>query len=86
MYYYTASKKIYEELPSHSTMYAARNTDGIGIKMQALKFNSQNYKKDWIPPIVLNPKFLLPPIFYRKIKTALNFLKQIKGSNKSSKK
>lgn len=75
LYYYTASKKIYEELPSHSTMYAARPTDGAEIRKQVFAFNAQNYKKDWIPPAALSPKLLLPPVLYRKVKLGLNYLK-----------
>ncbi|QWD90551.1 2OG-Fe(II) oxygenase [Polynucleobacter sp. MWH-Braz-FAM2G] len=75
LYYYTASKKVYEELPSHSTMYAARPTDGPEIRKQVLAFNAQNYKRDWIPPVILNPKLLLPPFIYRRIKSGLSYLK-----------
>jgi hypothetical protein len=75
LYYYTASKKVYEELPAHSTMYAARPSDGPEIRKQVFAFNAQNYKKDWIPPVVLHPKLLLPPFIYRHIKLALNYLK-----------
>jgi len=75
LYYYTASKNVYDELPSHSTMYAARPTDGPTIRKQVLAFNAQNYKKDWIPPVVLNPKLLLPPFIYRRMKSSLNYLK-----------
>ena len=75
LYYYTASKKVYEELPTHSTMYAARPSDGPEIRKQVFAFNAQNYKKDWVPPVVLHPELLLPPFIYRHIKLALNYLK-----------
>lgn len=82
LYYYTASQKIYEELPTHSTMYAARPQDGAEIRKQVLAFNTQNYKKDWIPPVALNPKLLLPPVLYRKIKLGLNYLKSKRSARK----
>ena len=68
LYYYTASDKIYDEIPAHSTMYAARPTDGSEIAKQVLHFNALNYKNDWLPPALLKPKLLLPPALYRKIK------------------
>lgn len=51
LYYYTASKKVYEESPAHSTMYVARPGDSKSIKRQAAKLRLQNYLKDWLPPI-----------------------------------
>ena len=52
LYYYTASKKIYEENPAHSTMYVARPEDKNSIKIQATLLRFQNYLKDFLPPIV----------------------------------
>ncbi len=52
LYYYTASKKIYEEIPAHSTMYMARPNDTLKIKQQVIKLRAQNYLKDLMPPIV----------------------------------
>ncbi len=51
LYYYTASKKVYEDTPPHSTMYVARPSDSKHIKRQTAKLRRQNYKKDWIPPV-----------------------------------
>lgn len=83
LYYYTASDKIYDEIPAHSTMYAARPTDGSEITKQVLHFNALNYKNDWLPPALLKPKLLLPPALYRKIKLGLSqfksFRKKLKG-------
>ncbi len=50
LYYYTASKKIYEDTPAHSTMYVARPSDSKYIKRQVAKLRLQNYIKDWVPP------------------------------------
>jgi hypothetical protein len=52
LYYYTASKKIYEDNVAHSTMYVARPNDSSKTKIEALKLRSQNYLKDFLPPIV----------------------------------
>lgn len=78
LYYYTASKKIYEEIPAHSTMYAARPNDGKEISKQVLHFNALNYKNDWLPPALLKPKLLLPPILYRQVKLGINYLKSLR--------
>ena len=51
LYYYTASKSIYEENPAHSTMYVARPDDKNRIKIQATLLRFQNYFKDFLPPI-----------------------------------
>lgn len=51
LYYYTASKKVYEDTPAHSTMYVARPNDSKHIKRQAAKLRLQNYLKDWVPPV-----------------------------------
>ncbi len=77
LYYYTASKKIYDELPAHSTMYAARPKDGKEITKQVLHFNALNYKNDWLPPVILKPKLLLPPVVYKKVKLGLTYLKSL---------
>lgn len=82
LYYYTASTRIYEELPTHSTMYAARPTDGMEVRKQVLSFNVANYKKDWVPPALLSPKLLLPPALYRQIKAGLNYLKRNRRARK----
>ena len=51
LYYYTASKKVYEETPAHSTMYVARPFDSVGLKSRAFKSRLQNRAKDWLPPV-----------------------------------
>jgi len=51
LYYYTASKRVYEDSPAHSTMYFARPNDAEDIKKQAAKLRFDNYLKDWLPPI-----------------------------------
>lgn len=78
LYYYTASMKIYDELPTHSTMYAARPTDKGNIKQQVWYFNFLNYKNDLLPPVIRSPKLLLPPILYRQIKKLQDWRKKRK--------
>ena len=52
LYYYTASKAIYEEVPSNTTMYVARPNENAYTKKQATKLRLQNYAKDFLPPIL----------------------------------
>jgi Rps23 Pro-64 3,4-dihydroxylase Tpa1-like proline 4-hydroxylase len=53
LYYYTASKNIYSETPSHSTMYMARPKDTTTIKVHAFRLRISNYFHDFMPPILL---------------------------------
>jgi len=53
LYYYNASKKVYEDTPAHSTMYVARPNDNKRIKRQVMMLKLKNYTKDLLPPIVL---------------------------------
>lgn len=52
LYYYTASTKVYEENPAHSTMYVSRPHESKHVQIQAGKLRLYNYFKDWCPPIV----------------------------------
>ncbi len=54
LYYYTASKRIYEDSVSHSTMYKARASDDAATKKEVNRLTFDNYLKD-----------LTPPVFYR---------------------
>jgi hypothetical protein len=54
LYYYTASKRIYEDSVSHSTMYKARANDDAATKKEVSRLTFDNYLKD-----------LTPPVFYR---------------------
>ena len=53
LYYYTASKKIYEERSAYLTMYFARPSDSIDIQRQAVRLRQQNLIRDWIPPVAI---------------------------------
>ena len=50
LYYYTASKRIYDESVSHSTMYKARATDDAATKKEIRRSTLDNYLKDLTPP------------------------------------
>lgn len=53
LYYYTASKNVYNEVPNLSTMYQARPTDDAAIKKEAREFKTEQYMRDWMPPVLL---------------------------------
>lgn len=53
LYYYTASKAIYEEVPNRSTMYAARPGDDAGIRREAATLRRTQHLEAWVPPAVL---------------------------------
>lgn len=53
LYYYTASKKIYEDIPRHSTMFVARPQDSTYAKKAIAKLNFENFKRDWVPPMII---------------------------------
>jgi 2OG-Fe(II) oxygenase superfamily len=51
LYYYTASRAIYDEVPNHSTMYKARPTDDAAIHREARQFRVDQHLRDWLPPV-----------------------------------
>ncbi|HEX3141639.1 MAG TPA: 2OG-Fe(II) oxygenase [Rhizobacter sp.] len=53
LYYYTASKAIYEEVPNRSTMYAARPSDNAEVKREARSLRLEQHLREWVPPAVL---------------------------------
>jgi 2OG-Fe(II) oxygenase superfamily len=53
LYYYTASKNVYNEVPHLSTMYHARPGDNAAIKKEARDFRTEEYLRDWLPPVLL---------------------------------
>ena len=53
LYYYTASKAVYEETPDVSTMYAARPGDDKVNRREAAQLRREQYLQQWIPPAVL---------------------------------
>jgi hypothetical protein len=53
LYYYTASKNVYNEVPNLSTMYQARPGDNAVVRRQARDFKTEQYLRDWLPPVLL---------------------------------
>jgi hypothetical protein len=51
LYYYSASRNIYNETPTRSTMYVARPTDSAKDKAEARRFRVEQYMREWMPPI-----------------------------------
>ncbi len=51
LYYYTASKRIYEDSVAHSTMYKARASDDAATKKEIKRSSFDNHLKDITPPI-----------------------------------
>jgi hypothetical protein len=51
LYYYTASKSVYDETPNRSTMYVARPGDSARDRAEARHFRTEEYLKDWLPPV-----------------------------------
>jgi hypothetical protein len=50
LYYYTASRNIYKEVPNNSTMYYARPTDSAEVQKEAKRYRNDEHIRDWLPP------------------------------------
>ncbi len=50
LYYYTASKEIYNEVPSTSTMYHARPGDDAAVRREARRLRVDQHLRQWVPP------------------------------------
>jgi hypothetical protein len=53
LYYYTASKAVYEEVPNRSTMYVARPGDDTGTRREAASLRREQHLNEWVPPVML---------------------------------
>ena len=53
LYYYTASRAIYDEVPNRSTMYAARPGDDAEIRREARSLRLEQHLAQWAPPALL---------------------------------
>jgi 2OG-Fe(II) oxygenase superfamily len=50
LYYYTASKEIYKEVPSNSTIYYARPSDSAATHRAARSLRLDQHLRQWVPP------------------------------------
>ncbi len=53
LYYYTASKAIYDEVPSKSTVYHARPGDSEATQREARALRMDQHLRQWVPPALL---------------------------------
>lgn len=59
LYYYTASRTIYQELPNQSTMYRARPGDTAANRREAFSLRFDQHLRQWIPPALQRHVFAL---------------------------
>jgi hypothetical protein len=59
LYYYTASKEIYKEVPNKSTIYYARPDDLQSTKREALGLRFDQHLRQWVPPALLRYVFAI---------------------------
>jgi hypothetical protein len=59
LYYYTASKEIYDELPSTSTLYQARPFDDRRTRLEAFDLRLDQHLRQWVPPVLQRYIFAL---------------------------
>jgi len=52
LYYYTASKEVYNDVPNVGTLYQARTTDAADVQREARRLERDQYLKQWLPPAV----------------------------------
>lgn len=53
LYYYTASKEIYNEIPAISTLYQSRPTDNADVRREARALRLDQHLRQWVPPALL---------------------------------
>jgi 2OG-Fe(II) oxygenase superfamily len=59
LYYYTASKEIYNEVPSTSTIYHARPGDDAFTRREARRLRVDQHLRQWVPPALLRYVFAI---------------------------
>lgn len=59
LYYYTASREIYREVPSTSTIYHARPGDDRQTRREARRLRLDQNLRQWVPPVLLRYVFAL---------------------------
>ena len=65
LYYYTASKRIYDDSVSHSTMYKARGNEDAATRKEIRRTTLDNYLRDLTPPVFFR--------FFTKVRDKLGF-------------
>lgn len=59
LYYYTASKDIYNEVPSTSTVYRARPGENRDTRREARSLRIDEHLRQWVPPALLRYAYAL---------------------------
>lgn len=59
LYYYTASKEIYDEVPANSTIYHARPGDDKATQREARSLRFEQHLRQWVPPALSRYVFAL---------------------------
>lgn len=59
LYYYTASKAIYQEVPDNSTIYQARPGDAPATRREARNLRLDQHLRQWVPPALQRYAFAL---------------------------
>ena len=59
LYYYTASKEIYKEVPNVSTIYHARPSDDRAVHREARDLRLDQHLRQWVPPAMLRYVYAL---------------------------
>jgi hypothetical protein len=57
LYYYTASREIYKEVPSTGTLYQARPGDDASVQREARSLQTEQWLRQWVPPALLRYVF-----------------------------
>ena len=65
LYYYTASRAIYDEVPNKSTVYHARPTDDRSTKREAWALRFDQTIRQWVPPVLLRYLFAIKRRLFR---------------------
>jgi 2OG-Fe(II) oxygenase superfamily len=53
LYYYTASRSIYDEVANTSTIYRARPSDDKATRREAFASRLEQHLRQWMPPVLL---------------------------------
>lgn len=59
LYYYTASREIYKEIPNNSTIYHARPSDDAATQREARQLRLDQHLRQWVPPALQRYVFAL---------------------------